>query len=87
MRFCLGPSFGMYSSVYLFGLIFCSYFYVLGSFFTFLHVGNVSLCRDYLRDPAAPSPLVTRAIYSRGVPYIGCMGPSVCGGAGKQVCW
>ena len=32
---------------------------------------------DTLRDPVTFSPLVTRAIYSRGAPYIGCMGPSV----------
>ena len=32
---------------------------------------------EILCVPAAHSPLVTKAICSRGVPYVGCMDPSL----------
>ena len=35
---------------------------------------------DILCVPAPQSPLVIRALCSRGAPYVGCMGPSVVAG-------
>ena len=40
----------------------------------FLNLGEVAYIGDVLWDPAAHSSLVTRAICSRGMPYVGCVG-------------
>ena len=47
LRFCLVPSFGTYSSVSSFYLILCAYFYMLDTFYTFLDLVDVALCRRY----------------------------------------
>ena len=50
--------------------------YVVGSLH-FLTLGKWPFVGAVLWVPAAPSPLVTRAIYSRCTPYVGCLGSSV----------
>lgn len=55
------------------------YVCLLGRLVTFLDLWEMVLFRICSLAPAAPLPLVTRAAFPRGNPYIGCMGPSVAG--------
>ena len=70
--FYLVPSFGTYSSVASFWLI-LFYFYVLGMSVTFLILEKWPYVGDILWNPATQSSLVTRALCSRGVPYMDCV--------------
>ena len=50
--------------------------HVSSRLFIFPDLGEVALCRKHLHIPAALSPLITRAIWSRCDPYVGSVGPS-----------
>ena len=55
----------------------CVYFYVLSRLIVFPIMDKWPYEGDILWSPAAPFPLVTRAIWPRGAPYVNCLGPSV----------
>ena len=76
LTFCLIPSFWIYFSVSSLWLIFCLYFFVLDKSIC-LSILEKCPNADVLCGPAKCFPLVTRAICSIGVFYVGCAHSSV----------
>ena len=79
--FCLVSSFGTYSSVSLFCLVFCVY--VLGRSVTLPNLGKVALCRKCPMRPSSIPPLWSPDLYAQGVPP---MCTFSCGRAGYCRC-
>lgn len=52
----------------------------------FPDLGKVTLCNRCPGGSTVHSPLIIRAICSRGAPYVGCMGP-FCSGSGPDPGW